>query len=259
MIGLVPLSLVLAFLLTALLYASVGFGGGSTYAALLAWYGLDYRLLPMVVLACNIVVVAGGTIRFARAGVTPWRAALLLTALAAPAAFMGGLTPIDQASFMLILGGSLVLTGLTMMIPVGGKNYGDQAGGDAASTRFAAYVPFAAVPLGYLAGLVGIGGGIFLAPLLHLTRWRSARKVAATASLFILINSLFGLAGQVLKQGPAAFGGAIGATLPLMIAVVIGGQIGSLLAVRLLPVRWVRWLTALLVMIVGVRVLVGVL
>ena len=117
MIGAVPALLALAFLVTALLYASVGFGGGSTYAALLAISGLDYRLLPMVALACNIVVVAGGTIRFARARVTPWRGALLMTALAAPAAFLGGLTPIDERSFMLLLGASLVLTAASMLLP----------------------------------------------------------------------------------------------------------------------------------------------
>ena len=252
MIGAVPIGLALAFAVTALLYASVGFGGGSTYAALLAWLGLDYRLIPIVALTCNIVVVLGGTLRFARAGLTPWRGALLLTGLAAPAAFLGGLTPIDQASFMVLLGVSLILTGGTMLLPESAANEADEAG----PSRAARYVPLVAVPLGYLAGLVGIGGGIFLAPLLHLTRWRSAREVAATASLFILINSLFGLAGQVLKHGPSAFGGAIGAALPLMIAVIIGGQVGSLLAVRVLPLRWVRWLTALLVVVVGVRLLV---
>ncbi len=72
MIGAVPVGLALAFALTALLYASVGFGGGSTYAALLALSGLDYRLLPLVALACNIVVVAGGSIRFARACWSGW-------------------------------------------------------------------------------------------------------------------------------------------------------------------------------------------
>ena len=118
-------------------------------------------------------------------------------------------------------------------------------------------MPFAAAPIGLIAGLVGIGGGIFLAPLLHLTRWRGAREIAATASLFILINSAFGLAGQLLKNGPAMFGGAMIEALPLLLAVVVGGQIGSLMAVRVLPVRWIRWLTAVLVFIVGVRLLLG--
>lgn len=246
-----PLIALLAggFFLTALLYASVGFGGGSIYAALLALSGLDYRVLPMVALACNIVVVAGSTWRFARAGVTPWKGALLLTALAAPAAFIGGMIPIERDAFLLLLGGSLVLTAVTMLLPVNEASEGKP-------TRFAKAMPFAAAPIGLLAGLVGIGGGIFLAPLLHLTRWRDARAIAATASLFILVNSLFGLAGQMLKHGPALFAGAMSQALPLLIAVVIGGQIGSLMAVRVLPVRWIRWLTALLVGVVGTRLII---
>lgn len=248
MIGAVPAGLVLAFGITALLYASVGFGGGSTYAALLALSGLDYRLLPLVALACNIVVVAGGTIRFARAQVTPWRRAAVLVGLGAPAAFAGGLTPIREATFLVLLGASLVLSSLAMLVPV-------QEARGTGQGRAARAMPLLAVPLGYLAGLVGIGGGIFLAPFLHLVRWHGARQIAATASLFILVNSAFGLAGQLVKNGPGAFATAIGASLPLLIAVVIGGQVGSLLAVRLLPPRWIRWLTALLVGVVGVRLL----
>jgi uncharacterized membrane protein YfcA len=118
-------------------------------------------------------------------------------------------------------------------------------------------MPLAAAPLGYLAGLVGIGGGIFLAPLLHLTCWNSARKIAATASLFILINSLSGLTGQLLKGGPGRFGAALADGLPLLVAVVIGGQIGSLLALRLLPERMIRWLTAALTIWAGSRLLLG--
>lgn len=251
MIGAVPVLLALAFGVTALLYASVGFGGGSTYSALLALSDLDYRLIPLVSLACNIVVVTGGSIRFARAGVTPWKKALVIVALGAPASFLGGLTPIREATFLMLLGGSLVLTALTMLIPV-------REGAGSAPTPAARLMPLAAAPLGYLAGLVGIGGGIFLAPLLHLVRWHEARGIAATASLFILVNSLFGLAGQMVKNGPALFGQAIGAALPLLLAVVIGGQVGSLMASRLLPQQWIRWLTALLVLVVGVRLLFGV-
>lgn len=237
-----------AFFATALLYASVGYGGGSTYNALLALGGVDYRLLPAIALACNIVVVTGGSIRFARAGITPWRGAMLLTAIAAPAALLGGLTPIEETVFLALLGASLVLTGLTMLIPVRER--------DGAPSRAARWMPLAAAPLGYLAGLVGIGGGIFLAPLLHLVRWNSARAIAATASLFILVNSLFGLAGQLAKNGPDRLASAVALGLPLLIAVAVGGQIGSLLAARLLPPRWIRWLTAALTLWVGARLLV---
>ena len=238
--------LVVAFFATALLYASVGFGGGTTYSALLALSGLDYRVLPLVSLACNIVVVAGSTVRFSRAGILPWRRALLLTALAAPAALLGGLTPIDERNFLLLLGASLVLTGVTLLIPVAQSN-------EARAPSAARFAPFVAPPLGYLAGLVGIGGGIFLAPLLHLVRWAEAKSIAAPAALFILVNSLFGLVGQILKGGEGRFEAAIGFGLPLLVAVAIGGQIGSYLVVKFLPQRWIRWITAGLTLFVGVR------
>ena len=244
------IGLAAAFALTALLYASVGFGGGSTYSALLALAGFDYRLLPIVSLACNVVVVAGSSVRFARAGLTPWRGAAVLTAIAAPAAFLGGLTPIKETAFLALLGGSLVLTGLTLLLPATATRKGQPG-------MAARWMPLAAAPIGYLAGLVGIGGGIFLAPLLHLTKWNSARAIAATAALFILVNSLFGLAGQVLKNGPDRLGEAVAIGLPLLIAVVIGGQIGSLMAVRFLPQSAIRWLTAALTIYVGARLLWG--
>jgi uncharacterized membrane protein YfcA len=237
-----------AFFATALLYASVGFGGGSTYSALLSLAGFDYTLLPIVSLACNIVVVTGGTIRFARAGTIPWKRALALSLVAAPLAFLGGLTPIRQPTFLVLLGLSLVAAGLALILPRAQENAAEP-------TSQARYVLFAAAPLGYLAGLVGIGGGIFLAPLLHLTRWADARRIAATASLFILINSLSGLFGQLAKNGSEHFGEALSGAPPLFIAVVLGGQLGSLLALRLLPEWLIRWLTAALTIWAGSRLL----
>ena len=246
-----PLWLIPGFFGTALLYASVGFGGGSTYSALLALAGTDFRLLPIIALACNIVVVSGGVIRFARAGEMPWRGALTIALVAAPLAFIGGLTPIKEAAFLTLLGASLVFAALALLVPV------RQSDGDPAPPRRTWPMALAAAPLGYLAGLVGIGGGIFLAPLLHLARWNSARRIAATASLFILINSATGLAGQLVKSGGARFGEALGGALPLLVAVVIGGQIGSYLALRYLPAKVIRWLTAALTGWVGIRLLMG--
>ena len=246
-----PLWLIPGFFGTALLYASVGFGGGSTYSALLALAGTDFRLLPIIALACNIVVVTGGVIRFARAGEMPWRGALTIALVAAPLAFLGGLTPIKEAAFLTLLGASLVFAALALLVPV------RPAGDDPQHPRRTWTMALAAAPLGYLAGLVGIGGGIFLAPLLHLARWDSARRIAATASLFILINSATGLVGQLAKSGPARFGEALGGALPLLVAVVIGGQIGSYLALRYLPAKVIRWLTAALTGWVGIRLLVS--
>ena len=238
------------FFATALLYASVGFGGGSTYSALLSLVGFDYRLLPILSLACNIVVVTGASIRFARAKVTPWRGALAVSLIAAPLAFLGGLTPLKEAHFLILLGASLVLAGLALLLPHASETEGKP-------TRLARFMPLIAAPLGYLAGLVGIGGGIFLAPLLHLTRWNGAREIAATTSLFILINSLAGLLGQLAKAGPDRFTEALSGGLPLLVAVILGGQLGSLMALRWLPERMIRWLTAALTIWAGSRLLLG--
>jgi uncharacterized membrane protein YfcA len=240
--------LALGFFVTAMLYASVGFGGGSTYSALLALAGFDYRLLPIVSLCCNVVVVTGSTVRFARAGLVPWRGALTLALVAAPLAFLGGLTPVKQATFIVLLGASLILAGLALLA----LRPADIEGQPAAAAK---WMGLAAAPLGYLAGLVGIGGGIFLAPLLHLTRWSRARQIAATASLFILVNSIAGLIGQFAKNGPQRFAEALGGGLPLLLAVVVGGQIGSLLAQRLLPEKVIRWLTAALTIWAGSQLL----
>lgn len=240
--------LALGFFVTALFYASAGFGGGSTYSALFALTGFDYRLLPIVSLCCNIVVVSGSTVRFARAGLIPWRGALTLALVAAPLAFLGGLTPVKQSTFLLLLGISLILAGLALFLPRSPESEGQPA-------ALAKWMGLAAAPLGYLAGLVGIGGGIFLAPLLHLTRWDRARQIAATASLFILINSIAGLVGQLVKNGPERFGEALGGALPLVLAVILGGQLGSLLAQRLLPERVIRWLTAALTIWAGSQLL----
>ena len=246
-----PVWLIPGFFGTALLYASVGFGGGSTYSALLALAGTDSRVLPIISLACNIVVVTGGVIRFARAGEMPWRGALTIALVAAPLAFLGGLTPIKESAFLTLLGASLVFAALALLVPL------RQAVEVTEFPRRTWPMALAAAPLGYLAGLVGIGGGIFLAPLLHLTRWNSARRIAATASLFILINSTTGLVGQLAKSGVARFGEALGGALPLLVAVAIGGQIGSYLALRYLPVKVIRWLTATLTGWVGIRLLIS--
>lgn len=237
-----------AFFITALLYASVGFGGGSTYNALLALSGVDYRILPAIALMCNIIVVLGGTIRFGQAGLVPWKKALPLVLMSAPFAWLGGLTPIKEATFMLLLAGSLAASGLALLFQSDAVGDGevvqrDRLGGMRDLLTGAG--------IGYLAGLVGIGGGIFLAPYLHFTRWAAPKVIAATASLFILVNSISGLFGQVLKLAGSNALPAFGGYWPLAVAVFFGGQIGSLLGIRLLSPQLVRRATAVLILYVA--------
>ena len=240
----------LAFLITAALYASVGFGGGSTYTALLTLAGVDYKILPAVSLICNVIVVTGGTVRFARAGEVQWRRVLPLVAVSAPLAFLGGLTPIKQQSFMIVLALSLLVAGLLLLFQHDRHAHSAPLRNSANS-----FDVLAGAATGYLAGLVGIGGGIFLAPILHLTRWGSPRSIAATASVFILVNSVFGLAGQLTKLGTAHAISAISTYWLLGVAVLIGGQIGSFASVKLLSQAFVRRGTALLILYVAVQLL----
>lgn len=241
--------LVAAFFVTALLYACVGFGGGSTYTALLALGGIDYRILPFVSLLCNVIVVTGGTIRFARAGLIPWRRVLPMVIASAPLALLGGLTPIKQPVFMILLGASLLVAGLLLLLQR------EQA--TVVEDRPASPVSDALFGggIGYLSGLVGIGGGIFLAPLLHLTGWGTARAIAATASVFILVNSVAGMIGQGIKLGDTGELAAVVDYWPLAIAVLVGGQIGSWAGITFLSPTLVRRATGALILYVAFQLL----
>jgi uncharacterized protein len=236
-----------AFFLTALLYASVGFGGGSTYTALLVLAGADYRVLPVVALACNIIVVTGGSIRFARAGLVPWRRVMPLIAVSVPLAFLGGRMPIREATFLLLLGTSLLAAGALLVF--------QQPARDPAPATPQPMIDAAlGGSVGFLSGLVGIGGGIFLSPIQHLMRWAGPRQIAATASVFILVNSIAGLAGQLTKSGAVELAG-LGAWWPLFAAVLIGGQIGSHAGIRLFSGPQVRRATGILIVAIAIQLL----
>ena len=236
------------FCATALLYSAAGFGGGSTYTALLVLAAVDYRAVPILSLLCNIIVVSVGAWRFARDGHLDWRRAWPLFVTSIPAAWLGGRLLIGELLFVALLGTSLLLAGLLMLwqpapppaaAPVGGSRWVE---------------PLAGAGLGFAAGVVGIGGGIFLAPLLYLLRWGPPKRIAATCAAFILVNSIAGLAGQASK-GLGAAGAVIGEHLLLFPAVAVGAMIGAWLGSDRLDAKWVRLLTAVLILIVAVRLL----
>lgn len=240
------IGLALAFLATALLYAIAGFGGGSTYTALLVLFGTDYRAVPILSLACNIIVVSAGTWRFAREGHLDLRRACPLFVTSVPAAWIGGHWMVEKEMFLWLLAGSLLVAGLTMLL----QPYWRREVVAASGPRW--IEPVAGGGLGLLAGLVGIGGGIFLAPLLYLLRWDSPRRIAATCAAFILVNSLAGLAGQASK-GIAATAAVIGEHGLLFPAVLVGGLVGAGLGARRIGPDWVRIVTACLILYVAVR------
>ncbi|MBK6896503.1 MAG: sulfite exporter TauE/SafE family protein [Alphaproteobacteria bacterium] len=251
--GAVPL-LFAAFLATALVYSSVGFGGGSTYNALLVLYGTDYRVIPLVSLACNIVVVSGGVWQFSRHKHLSIKRMLPLTLYSIPASFIGGLVEIPETLFSVLLGVALLASGVRMLWP---KKHDDHADNTQKPLAYPFVYPTMGVGLGFLAGLTGIGGGIFLAPALYIMKWGTAQQISAGCAFFILVNSLAGLCGQMFKTESLEF---IGAGMPytvLILAVLIGGQVGVRLSCTILSPAYIQRVTGLLILYVSLKLLFG--
>jgi len=234
------------FLLVAIFYASVGFGGGSSYLALLVLWDVPYIIIPAIALICNITVVSGNSFHYVRAGYLNWRLLLPPTIASIPFAYIGGRLEIEKELFIIMLFITLALAGIRLLFNY--KLYDDNKD---------SYTPISILlgssigaVLGFLAGVVGIGGGIFLAPILYNLRAGSPKQIATTASIFILVNSLSGLAGQLQKNGIAD---AIMDYWYLPLLVLIGGQIGNLLTIKFIPSRIIALLTAVLVLFVAVR------
>ncbi len=242
-------ALALAFFITALLYSSVGFGGGSTYNALLALSLADISTVPVVALACNILVVAIGSWRFVSSGHVEWERFWPLAILSVPAALVGGYLPVPPWLFVGLLALALGVSGLLMLWqPLWRRESSRKAHGSSRAADLAS-----GATLGLLAGVTGIGGGIYLSPLLHLRRWASSKTIAGTCAAFILVNSIGGLIGQLLKSGGGPMLDVLRANWPLFPAVLAGGLIGSTLGSLKLNNDILRILTALLVLYVAVR------
>jgi uncharacterized protein len=237
--------LLVSFFLIAMIYASVGFGGGSSYIALLgqSFFLLNQSEIKTTALLCNIVVVTGGTYIFYKEGKLNFKKSWPFLAASIPLAFLGGLWKLSDASFFVILGSALVLAAVLLWIqPERLKQIKSDHTGLNLSLGGS---------VGFLSGLVGIGGGIFLSPLLHLIQWDEAKKISALASVFILVNSISGLAGQLTKPGHIEWG----FVLPLLMAVLVGGQIGSRLGAKTFNAIYIKRITALLILVAGVNIL----
>ncbi len=239
---------VVLFFLIAVLYSSVGFGGGSSYLAILALTGLSFIQFRAIALLCNIVVVSGGTYIFAKNGHYNWKKVLPLVFLSVPFAFLGGYLKISQTIFFILLGSTLLIAAILMWISKFIVSEAKDSKGVSSKIKDSAIGGF----IGFLSGMVGIGGGIFLAPFLHLTNWDTPKRIAATASFFILVNSIAGLLGQI--QNPDFYFEPNIAFL-LMVVVFFGGQIGSRLSATKIAPFVLKRTTAVLIAFVGVRIL----
>jgi len=234
------------FFVTAIIYASVGFGGGSTYLALLLLWDVPYYIFPIIALACNIIVVSGNSFNYIRAGNLNIKLLLPYLLGSMPFAFIGGSIEIDKNIFEIILFIVLAVAGLLLLFNF--KSYGNH------SKIYKSLPLFFSIPigiiLGFVSGIVGIGGGIFLSPILYLLKAANPNHITTTVSLFILINSIFGIFGQITKDINLH---EITNYLYLLIAVFVGGQIGNFLNIKIIPTRILALITSLLVIFVAAR------
>jgi len=240
------LLLAILFLATAALYSSVGFGGGSTYLALLLIWGVPYFIFPVIALSCNIIVVSGNCFNYIRAGNLNFKLLIPYLIGSIPLAFIGGSLPIEKRLFEILL--FLVLSAAGILLLLNFKSYDDEE-----ENYRKIPIPVSILiggVLGFISGIVGIGGGIFLSPILFLIRAGRPKHIVTTASLFILINSVSGIIGQLTKN-------LVINEIPnywyLLVAVLIGGQLGNFLNLKIFPTRILALVTAILVIFVATR------
>ena len=238
--------LTIFFFITAILYSSIGFGGGSTYLALLLIWDIPFYIFPILALICNIIVVTGNSINFIRTKNINLSLILPYLIGSIPFTYFGASLSIGKNLFEILLFFVLLLAGIFLLIESKAFNK------DEIIIR---HVPkflsiLIGAIIGFLSGLVGIGGGIFLSPILFLLKAGYPKHITSTASLFILINSIFGVAGQLTKN--VVFDEFLN-YWPLFLVVLIGGQIGNFLNIKLFSNKLLALLTSFLVIFVALR------
>ncbi len=234
------------FFLTATLYSSVGFGGGSTYLALLLIWNIPYTVFPVIALFCNIIVVSGNCFNYIRARNINLKILTPYLISSVPLAFIGGSLSIEKNIFEILLFIVLSFAGILLLIKF--KSFDDFKEIKTKIPKTLSILVGGAI--GFISGIVGIGGGIFLSPILLLFRVDKAKNIATAASLFILINSISGLAGQFTKSSVL---NEIYIYWPLFLLVLLGGQLGNFLNLKVFPARVLALVTAGLVIFVAIR------
>ena len=234
------------FFITAILYSSVGFGGGSTYLALLLIWDIPYFIFPIIALLCNIIVVSGNSFNYIRAGNHNFKLLIPFLIGSVPLAFFGGTLKIEKNIFEILL--FLVLFVAGFLLLVNNKSY-TNADFIIKKLNFITSL-FIGSMLGLISGIVGIGGGIFLSPILFLLKAEKPKIIATSASLFILVNSISGILGQLTKANILF---ELSNYASLFICVFIGGFLGNYLNLKIFTSRVLAIITSLLVIFVSIR------
>jgi len=229
-----------AVLVVAILYSSVGHAGASGYIAVMTLAGFAPEVIRPAALVMNIAVASITATQFARARHFSWSLLWPFALLAVPLAFVGGRMALPTPVFKLLVGGVLLASAARLLAKPG-------ADAETRSPARGVAVGVGGV-LGLLAGLTGTGGGIFLTPVLLFMRWAQTKQAAAVSAVFILVNSLAGLAGSLSADRaiPAV-------TWPLVAAALVGGAVGSYLGSQRLDVTVIKRLLAIVLVVAGLK------
>lgn len=224
----------------ALLYSSIGHGGASGYLASMALFGLTPAIMKPSALVLNILVSSIATVAYYRAGGFSWRIFWPFAVASIPFAWLGSTISIPDYAYKLILGVTLLFASYRLWIHKSDV------------TRVISVSPFlklfTGALIGFISGLIGVGGGIFLSPLLLLAGWADPKKTAGVSAAFILVNSLSGLAGHftVIENLP-------GEVWYLAVSAVVGGTIGSQLGSKRFSHKALRQMLAAVLVIAGFK------
>lgn len=244
-----PFSLALAVGLVALLYASVGHAGATGYIAVMTLAGLAPATIRPTALLLNVLVAGIATIQFWRAGHCSWKLLLPLVVASVPCAALGGSLDLSAVMFSRLIGATLLVSAVRLALESQGlwKSHPSRA-----IRLWGGALPALGAAIGLLSGLTGVGGGVFLTPLLLAIDAAPVKTVAAVTAPFILVNSLAGLAGGM------AAGKSLEWPSPLlMLAAAGGGLMGASCGAYLLPAKSLRILMACVLTLAGLKLLVG--
>jgi len=208
--------------------------------------GYSYFIFPIIALLCNIIVVSGNSFNYIRAGNHNFKLLLPFLIGSVPLAFLGGTLKIERDIFEILLFFVLSIAGFLLLI--NNKSY-ENNNLIVKRLSFIISLIIGSV-LGLIAGIVGIGGGIFLSPILFLLKAEKPKIIVTTASLFILINSISGILGQLTKENILI---ELSNYIPLFICVFIGGLLGNYLNLKIFTSRVLAIITSLLVLFVSIR------